>query len=260
MPPLHPSTSIIDFSGRGERWLTCKTGFLAVSRRALSACLIGLMATCIVGCKQKTVDGLSGDDTSHTPSTGEAELRIAESADPNEKRPTQSTALTAPTVTNGKLKPNEIIDRTKPIVDEHGVTFVPAQFNKNNSLLVLAFEADIRADFVVMTARTILNPEQIVRAKQMALSYENQFQNLARQRAAILEAANDEDDVDRQVLKVQMKLATLLKQIRMRINSDIMTQAQRDESQRLYLEKMAEKASKKKADATNKAGAIAAEK
>jgi hypothetical protein len=150
------------------------------------------------------------------------------------------------------LKPNEIFDRTVPIVDENGVTFVPAQLHKNSSLLVLAFESDIRADFVVMTARTILNPAQMVLAKQMALSYEDQFKELARQRAAILETATDDNDVDRQVLKVQMKLATLLRQIRTRINAEIMTQDQRYVLGCVFLEKMAEKAIKEKADAKNR--------
>jgi hypothetical protein len=56
-----------------------------------------------------------------------------------------------------------------------------------------------------------------------------------------------------------MKLATLLRQIRTRINAEIMTQDQRDELGRVFLEKMAEKASKEKADAKKQAEAKQAE-
>lgn len=152
------------------------------------------------------------------------------------------------------IKPNEVIDRTVPIIDEQGVTFTPAQFDKNNSLLVLAYQSDIRADFVVMTARPFLSTEQCNLAKQMALTYENQFQDLARQRATILASATNDNDVDRRILKVQMKLASLLRQIRMRINIEIMTPAQREESRQVYLVKMAENATKAEADKKKRAG------
>lgn len=183
-----------------------------------------------------------------------------------ESRESQSMAEHKPDVTNGespgfapdppkkiraarshRIPPNEPIDLTKPIVDENGVTFVPTQLNKNNSLLVLALEPDIRAEFIVMTVRTILASDQLIAAKQMALTYEDQFRDLKRERAAILSTAGSVANIDRKVVKVQMKMAMLIRQIRTRISAEIMTADQRKESHRLYLEKMAEKTSREAA-------------
>ena len=140
------------------------------------------------------------------------------------------------------------IDRTKPIVGENGATYTPGQFHKNSSLLVLAFEPDIRADYVIMTTRKLLNDDQSAEAKKLALTYENQFKELIRERAAVLENASDRKDIDRDILKVQMKLADLLRQIRNRINLEIMTHEQRVKAMEIHKAYLKAKADKEARD------------
>ena len=152
---------------------------------------------------------------------------------------------------NAPLKPKPI-DRTKPIVGENGVTYTPGQFHKNSSLLVLAFEPDIRADYVIMTTRELLDDEQSAEAKKLALTYENQFKELIRERSAILENASDRKDVDGEILKVQMKLADLLRQIRNRINLEIMTHAQRVKAMEIHKAYLKDKAEKEARDRSKK--------
>lgn len=246
-----PSPRKSDLGENQRHTKSWRIGFSRPGRFAQGVCLFGLFLESLLGCKPQPAQPTSNEPAPPVQSPIDASESVTDaSATPVA---TSQTPLDQPVAKPNDVKKNVLIDRTVPIVDENGVTFVPAQLHKNNSLLVLAFESDIRADFVVMTARTILNAEQLARAKQMALSYEDQFQDLERQRAAILETASDEKEIDRQVLKVQMKLAMLLRQIRMRINEDIMTPAQRDESHRLYLEKMAEKKQKEEEDARKQA-------
>ena len=146
---------------------------------------------------------------------------------------------------NAPLKP-------KPIVGENGVTYTPGQFHKNSSLLVPAFEPDIRADYVIMTTRELLDDEQSAEAKKLALTYENQFKELIRERSAILENASDRKDVDGEILKVQMKLADLLRQIRNRINLEIMTHAQRVKAMEIHKAYLKDKAEKEARDRSKK--------
>ncbi|MFT5304343.1 MAG: hypothetical protein ACI814_005170 [Mariniblastus sp.] len=164
---------------------------------------------------------------------------------PNEKAPSRGggelvtqesqTVLDIQTVLDSQAILDKPIDRTKPIVAENGQVYTATQLQRESSLLVLAFEPDIRADYVMMSVRNLLGPEQIAAAKQLALSYDDQFQDLSRERSAILENARDGRGTDAQVLKVQMKLADLLKQIRTRISSEVLTQAQRKESHAAFL-------------------------
>jgi len=182
-------------------------------------------------------------------------------ADANTLQTTTAKTTATKTTATGKQSANRVtakkpvlppsrvlIDRTKPIVGENGTTYTPGQLHKNSSLLVLAFEPDIRADYVIMTTRELLDDEQSARAKTLALTYEDQFKELIRKRSSILEGAADYKDVDGEILKVQMKLADLLRQIRSRINIEILTQEQRDEAMRIhqaYLKAQAEKAASK---------------
>lgn len=229
-----------------ETRLTVSRGIerLHLSTKRLTAlvCIVG-WALGFAGCRQQ-----SPKPTSVSTTSVESVKSPATAADSGPSaEPVRPLSTANQDTGRFPIPPNEPVDLTQPIVDENGVTFLPAQLNKNNSLLVLAFEPDIRAEFIIMTVRTILDADQLALAKQMALSYDDQFQDLERERAAILATAGSAGNIDRQVVQVQMKLATLIRQIRTRINSEIMTVDQRKENHRLYLEKMEEKASRESA-------------
>ncbi len=174
----------------------------------------------------KNTDSLAKKPDSSTKNTDSFNRPIPDLADLNGPDESVQTALKVPLRTNVTVKKPMVIDRTKPIVGLGGRTYFPNQLNKSNSLLVLAYEPDIRAEYVVSTARHLLDAEQQVRAKALALTYDQQFQDLARERATILEFAFDGNNIDEQVLTTQMKLADLLRQIRSRVTNEIMTPEQ----------------------------------
>lgn len=103
-----------------------------------------------------------------------------------------------------------------------------AALHKNNTLLVLAYQSDIRADFHVNTVRPYISEEQARRAKRLALSYDWRYTELRRERAAILERATDEtrDQVEADLLAVRKKVVDLNAEIRGRINREILTPEQ----------------------------------
>ncbi len=238
-----------------------KTQINYLTRRLLAkACLVAVCSCALgqFGCQRDTrLAPDSGNTTQQTEVHSQAypleprqsnTLTEANQATEDSGQPEKQITETSNSSNVRPIK-HEPIDRTKPIVGENGLTYTPGQLHKNSSLLVLAFQPDIRADYVIMTTRELLNDEQSVQAKKLALTYEDQFTELERQRAAILGNASDLNDVDREILKVQMSLADLLRQIRSRINLEIMTHEQRVEAMKIhkaYLQAKAEKEEKER--------------
>ncbi len=107
---------------------------------------------------------------------------------------------------------------------------------KTNTLLILTYQPDIRASSLINTMRPFMAEEQAKQAKQIALTYDWQFQEILRRRAAILENATDDQDIKSMLLKTRVETADLIQAIRGRIMQEILTPEQRLQVQERYQE------------------------
>ncbi len=115
-------------------------------------------------------------------------------------------------------------------------TYTDQQLNKNGTILVLAFQPDIRADFLVMLVRSLLDEEQAKQAKEIALSYDWRYVDIRKKRADLLETVTDENkaEVDAKLRDLRIEIFELNQEIRARINREILTPEQRKQLQKRY--------------------------
>ena len=124
----------------------------------------------------------------------------------------------------------------KPIVGSNGTIYQPHLVSKNQTLLVLAAQPDIRSRYLASTVREFTTPEQQRAAEKLAATYDQQYVELLRQRAAILETAVDGADIESQLMEVRIATADLTRRIRTRINLTILNKQQRAEMMRAFKE------------------------
>lgn len=178
-----------------------------------------------------------------TPSQPAAQL-ATKPAQPNPVANTQQTVVVN---TNAKepqaedpakeLKERPRVVAKKPaIVERNGKVYQPYHLNKNQTLLLLAAQPDIRSRILASTVREVTTPQQQRAAEQLAFTFDQQYIEILRQRAAILETAIDGADVEAKLLDLRMTTADLTTRVRTKINEEILTQAQRFELQRLFEE------------------------
>jgi hypothetical protein len=105
--------------------------------------------------------------------------------------------------------------------------YLDAQLHKNTTLLVLAYQPDIRADYLISNVRTVIDDQQYKVAKKLARQYDDQYKRILDERAAILEVATDEMDVEGPLLALRKQVADLNATIRMRISREVLTREQR---------------------------------
>lgn len=137
-----------------------------------------------------------------------------------------------------KWKP-KATDLNEPFVGPNGKTYLPNQLHKNQTLLVLAAQPDIRAKLVVAPYRTIISKEKYNQALQIALSYDPGFEAILRERAEILESAFDGGNVEEQLLYVKMKTADLLVEVRRKISQTVLSKAEVEKAIEAWQEAMA---------------------
>lgn len=125
----------------------------------------------------------------------------------------------------------------KQATDERNISnYFAGQLGKNNTLLVLAYQPDIRASYLIRNSRTLLDDQQMVEAKKLALSYDERFLELRRRRAAILEQATDDQNIEEQLMEIRMDIADLIDEVRIRVSREVLTAEQRKTSRREWIE------------------------
>ena len=105
---------------------------------------------------------------------------------------------------------------------------------KTNTLLMLTYQPDIRASSLLNTMRPFMADNQVKEAKQIALTYDWQFQEILRRRADILENATDDQDIKAMLMETRVETADLIQVIRSRIMEEILTPEQRLQVQERY--------------------------
>ena len=107
---------------------------------------------------------------------------------------------------------------------------------KTNTLLMLTYQADIRATKMVEAMRPFMTDEQAKRAKRLASTYDWRFKEILHKRAAILENASDDQDIKGMLFATRVETADLIKEIRGRISAEILTPEQRKQVHERYQE------------------------
>lgn len=113
-----------------------------------------------------------------------------------------------------------------PVVHYKGKRYTGGQLHKNNTLLILVYEGDIRAEMMLKKYLPFVEPAQAKQAKKLIWSYHEDFVRLRRQRAAILEHASDDKNVALQVFENRLAVADLVSEIRSKITNEVMTPEQ----------------------------------
>ncbi len=141
-----------------------------------------------------------------------------------------------PEIKKPAQQPPRVVVKKPVIVERDGKTYQPYHLNKNQTLLLLAAQPDIRSRILASTVREVTTPEQQRAAEKLAATFDQQYVEILRQRTAILESAVDGVDIEAQLLDLRMTTADLTARVRTRINEQILTQEQRFELQRLFEE------------------------
>jgi len=105
--------------------------------------------------------------------------------------------------------------------------FTDEQLHKNNTLLMLAMEPDIRALALFKYLREYLTEEQKRAAVKLLLQHDDTFQELKRRRAAILENARDDQNVAEQLRRIKEETIIFSDAMRVKVEREIMTEEQR---------------------------------
>ena len=129
-----------------------------------------------------------------------------------------------------------IVAKKPGVLERNGKVYQPYHLNKNQTLLLLAAQPDIRSRILASTVREVTTPEQQLAAEQLAATFDQQYVEILRQRAAILENAIDGNGTEAKLLELRMTTADLNARIRIKINEEILTQDQRYELQRNFEE------------------------
>ena len=109
-----------------------------------------------------------------------------------------------------------------------GRTYNRSQLHKNSTLLLYAYEPDLRAEYAISHVRNMLTDEQFIRCKELALSCDDDFLEIIRKRAEILETASDDDlELESKLLNLKMDTADAVQNIRGRIAREILTDEQK---------------------------------
>ncbi len=107
--------------------------------------------------------------------------------------------------------------------------FTDEQLHKNFTLLMLAFEPDIRARALVKYLRVVLTEDQKEQALNMVLAEDHRFEKLKKRRAEILENALDGHNVEQELRNIKIQTVQTAQEIRLDVYNRLLTQQQKDE-------------------------------
>lgn len=143
--------------------------------------------------------------------------------------------------------------KKEPILTRNGKTYNPNQLHKNQTLLVLAAQSDIRARLVLAPFRTVISNDQYDAAMEIALAQDQQFEELLRERASVLETAFDGQDVEAKLIDIKMRTSDLLIGTRSKIQRTVLSKEQQKAAIKLWNEWIDLEKSAKEAIEANKA-------
>ena len=164
----------------------------------------------------------AAESTPTLPTTESDKLALTEQANPETQPKSQQQT--------------QVVAKKPAILERNGKTYRLQQLNKNQTLLLLAAQPDIRSRILASTVREVTTPEQQLAAEQLAGTFDQQYVEILRQRAAILETAVDGGDTETKLLELRMAIVELNTKIRTKINMEILTQDQRSELHRRFQE------------------------
>ncbi len=202
--------------------------FHAIQMVAIAICLLALP-----GCKNDKVANLSTGATA-SPS---AQNKHTDADTVNSKN--DQAAATAPAIkspqqqqpkqrTQTQSKTKVTVKKPAFTLTRKGRTYNRSQLHKNSTLLFYAYQPDLRAEYVISHVRNMLTDEQFVRCKELALSCDDDFLEIIRKRAEILETASDDDpELESKLLNLKMDTADAVQNIRGRIAREILTDEQK---------------------------------
>ena len=113
-----------------------------------------------------------------------------------------------------------------PVVHHGGKRYTSGQLHKNNTLMILVYEGDIRAEMMLKKYLPFVERGQAKQAKKLIWSYDDDFVRLRRQRAEILEHASNDQNIALQVFENRLAVADLVSEIRSKITNEVMTPEQ----------------------------------
>ena len=200
----------------------------------LDAIRIGIVSLCLLalsGCK-KNESSIAALESKNTKINSD---QVSDTAPSLSSKPDQQKGISQKAPVTVK-KPAFLMTRK-------GRTYNRSQLHKNQTLLLYAFDPDVRADYTFYHVRNLLTKEQFKICKELAMSYEPEFQEIIRKRAAVLETAYDDDpELEDKLLNLKMDTADVVQNIRSRIFREILTDPQREIEKQKNKEYLAQQA------------------
>ncbi|MFK7766804.1 MAG: hypothetical protein AB8B55_06245 [Mariniblastus sp.] len=124
--------------------------------------------------------------------------------------------------------PNKLPPKLPPLKPEQK-GLADSELHKNHTILILAFEPDLRATSITGFVRTVTNPEQQRAAVKHAMTFDSEFQNLIQRRNELLENTVDGVDIGPHLRRINEETVYLSRKIRQEVYNEILTQDQRDQ-------------------------------
>lgn len=128
--------------------------------------------------------------------------------------------------TDAQKAPETVTVKKPPLFTRNGKTYHPGSLHKNNTTLVLAYQNDIRADYIISDKRSLLTEDQIFTAKRIAMEYDRDFNRILKNRSERLAEATSPEEFEAIILEVKMDTADLIAKIKSRIYVEVLTHEQ----------------------------------
>ena len=125
--------------------------------------------------------------------------------------------------------------------------YTEAQLNKNQTTLLLASQADLRAVQLLLFVRDELTDEQAEQATKLILKESHHYERLKAKRREILNAATDGDQTEEKMLELKYEILDLSQRLRTKVIREILTREQKE-----FRRKAAEASRLEKAEAEAK--------
>ncbi|MEM7781861.1 MAG: hypothetical protein AAF623_00675 [Planctomycetota bacterium] len=203
-------------------------------QRLALACLI-LSCSYTIGCQNDSDPQISSSSKgAETQSVGTSSQRVVAKKIPVGAAPTTAGQPNPKVKTAGirdqadanANRVQRVVTKKPPVLERDGVTYFPAQVNKVNTILVMAYQSDIRADYVIVNTRFVMKEDQILEAKKLVQEYDWQFDEIMEKRHQFLETVDSETDLELGLLDIRMDIADLISKIRQRIHREILNEEQ----------------------------------
>ena len=199
----------------------------SIARRAVGSIAIVTMAT--LGCQPPTMQTALPSDRAQ-PNDGVVQS-AGQSAGQSDK-PALSASATTPAGTARSDQPESQSWSVETMLKEAGLN--KQQIAKNQTVLIAVASDDVRTNTLAFSLLPHISSQQRQQCRTLVATYKDDFDAMLAKRNDILDHIGGTEDTERELIAWRISMATLTRNIRRRMYTEILNDEQRQEQQKVY--------------------------